>query len=257
MTTRGTIERLVTTRLVMRLFIASVAVNAVLGILALLSGDFGDLEGRILATSFLVSALMLGVLVHVPAIGRRALWPVPLVGAVAAVLGLALVIVLVWVDPAEGPWVRIAGSFLVVAAGAALAANLALIGLARRYGMVRSATIACIAALVVLILFAIWGNPDGDWFPRIVGVVSILVAAGTLLIPALARFAPPGDEPPEADSAAGVEVDEAAVRFCPSCGQSLPTRPLGSATTCTRCGLTFEVLEAVTAADPGGPRPAG
>ena len=72
----------------LQFFVASVAANAVLGIWALLSGDFGQTQRKILGTSFLVSAAMLSVLVNVPAVRKRVLWPAPMVGAITGVVGL-------------------------------------------------------------------------------------------------------------------------------------------------------------------------
>lgn len=236
-----------TTRYVIRLFVASVTVNAVLGIWALLAGDFGETEGRILATSFFVSAAMLSVLVNAPAIGRRVLWPAPAVGAGAAVVGFVQLIALVWADVESETWIKTAISFLVVAAGATLASNLAIIELPVRYRPALPVTALLIAVLVVSIVVAIWVEPSGDWVARVIGVESVLVAAGTLLIPALSRFAPtagPADRP-----------DHAGVRFCPSCGQRVGEHPLGTATTCESCGLGFEVIDAVEVVQ--ATRPAG
>ena len=75
------------TRLGVRTFTVSVAINAVLGIVALLGGDFGELQGRVLASSVLVSAAMGSVLVNAPAIRRRVVWPVPLFGAIGVLIG--------------------------------------------------------------------------------------------------------------------------------------------------------------------------
>ncbi len=236
------------TRLFLRLFMASVAINAALGIWALLVGNFGDTEGRVLVTSFLVSATMLSVLVNAPATTRRALWPAPVIGAGAAVLGFVQFIVMVWADTEGDNWFKLAGSFLVVAAGATLAANLGLIQLPDRFRSALPITTVFIAALTLAVLFAIWGEPGGDWFGRLIGVLSVLVAAGTLLIPALSRFGGPDDDG-QPGWTGGLPPDHG-VRHCPSCGQRLTDQPLGAVVHCDRCGLVFEVLEAAPAFDP-------
>ncbi|MGH1506255.1 MAG: hypothetical protein ACRBI6_22080, partial [Acidimicrobiales bacterium] len=109
-----------------RVFVGSVAVNAVLGIWALLSSDFGETQGKVLLTSFLVSAAMLSVLVNTPAMRRRVAWPAPHVGAATGAIGFVLLIGFVWFDPGADAWWKTVGSLLTVAAGATLGANLEL-----------------------------------------------------------------------------------------------------------------------------------
>lgn len=238
-----------TTRLLLRVFIVSVAVNALLGIAILVFGDLGETQGRILLTSLLLSATMLGVLVNGPAAGRRVLWPVPLVGAVSAAIGFVMLIVSVWADGLTGNWLRTASSLLVIAVAATLASGLALLPLAERHRPALPATVALIALLATSIVTLIWAEPsDSDWFFRLVGVLALLVAAGSIVIPVLSRFA-------SADATGSIDADRdppvgVAVRFCPSCGHVVGELPVGTAVACARCGFTFEVLEAAGALDP-------
>ncbi len=229
------------TRIFLNLFILSVVVNAVLGIWALLVGDFGDTQGKVLGTSFLVSAAMLSALVNAPAIRRRRLWPVPAVGAAAGASGFALFIVLIWAEADDESWFKLAGSALVVAVAATLASTLALIVLADRYRLLQPVARGLIAVLAVAILIAIWGEPDMDWYARLIGVVSVLVAAVTLLIPAVSRFGSGGlGAEPHPD----LRPDGRAVRYCPSCGREVEHRALGSGEVniCGNCGLGFQVV---------------
>lgn len=228
------------TRLLVGLFISSIVANAILGIWALLSGDFGETEGKVLGTSFLVSAAMLSVLVNIPAIRRPVLWPAPMVGAVAGASGFALFIVLLWTEPGDEDWFKVAGSFLVVAAGVTLASSLALIAMPSRLGWLQPVADALIAALAVTVLVGIWFEPDTDWFARLVGVEGVLVAAFTLVIPVLSRFS---SARPEQTAGQGLPPGAVEVRFCPSCGTPIAAGPLspGVPNVCDGCGLTFEV----------------
>lgn len=236
----GVVKPLSSTRLFLGLFVGSIMANAVLGIWALLSGDFGDTQGKVLGTSFLVSAAMLSVLINIPGIRRRALWPAPLVGGIAGAFGFALFIVMVWTEPGNDNWFKLAGSCLVVAAGATLASSLALIAPPARLGwMMQTVGITLIAVLCMTVLGGLWFEPDADWYARLVGVEGVLVAAVTLLIPVISRFAPRHKDGGETIAPAG----PAAVRFCPSCGSPVELHPLGAetATVCDNCGLTFTV----------------
>ena len=237
------------TRVFLRLFILSVIVNAVLGIWALLAGDFGETQGKVLTTSFLVSAAMLSVLVNAPAMLRRCLWPFPVIGAATGAGGFALFTVVIWTESA-GPGdsvIKLTLSALLVAAAATLASSLALITLADRFRLLQLVARALIAVLAVSLLIAIWGELEMDWYYRLVGVVGVLVAAVTLVIPVAWRFGSGGP-------GAGRHTDQAgdhAVRYCPSCGREVERRALGpgEVNTCRNCGLSFQVV--LPPRDPG------
>lgn len=227
-------------RLFLRFFIVSVLANAVLGIWALLSEDFGETQGDVLVSSFFVSAAMLSVLVNVPAIRRRALWPAPLIGAGAGASGFAYFIVLAWVEPSDGPWGKLLLSFMVVAAAFTLASSLALITPPDRLRWMQPVGNTLIAALGITMLVGLWAEPDVDWYGRLLGIEGVLVAAITLLIPVLSRFSSSRrQESSVEDSPPG----PAAVRFCPSCGRPVAPGPLGTgrSSACEACGLTFGV----------------
>lgn len=250
------VKRGSSTRLFLDAFVASIVVNAALGIWALLSGDFGETQGKILGTSFLLSAAMLAVLVNIPALRRRCLWPAPAIGAATGAAGFALFVVLLWTEAGDDRWFRLAGSFLVVAAAATLASSLTLIEIPALVGWLRVAGNGLIALLAATILYGIWFDPGAAWYARSVGVQGVLVAASTLLIPVLSRFMPSGQLAASHD-----ETTPAAVRFCPLCGR--PTsdgqRRLGVAVSCGGCGLDFEVTTSAggpsTRRSPAGPEP--
>lgn len=224
--------------LFLRLFVASVLANAVLGIWALLSGDFGETQGKILGTSFLVSAAMLSVLINGPAVRRHALWPAPLVGAVTSASGFALFTVFLWIEPDDERWFKLAGSLLVVAGAATLASSLALIALSARLRWLQPVSNVLITLLGGTIVVGLWAEPDTSWYARLVGIEGVLVAAVTLLVPVLARFS--SSRQPDTGGKAA-PAGPAMVRFCPSCGRPVAHSPFGASVTCDGCGLTFEV----------------
>ena len=190
-------------------FLVSVAVNAVLGIWALVSNDFGPTQEKILATSFCVSGAMLGVLVNSPAIGRRVRWPAPAVGAVSAATAFLLLIAVVWVELDSIWWGKTIASLLIAAAGTTLIGLIGLLALRPEYELLRLIHTAATVVLVVTGVVALWAEIDADWVIRTIGVESIVVAALTLVVPALARYRPLQE--PSIDGAAAVVV-------CPRCG---------------------------------------
>lgn len=177
-----------TKQLLLWLFLGSIAVNATLGILALIAGDFGQTESKILVTSLLVSAAMLSVLVNRAAIDRRVLWPFPGLGAIVAVASFALSIVSVWAEIDDPVTVKLVVSGLALAGGSTLTGLLALIALSARYEPVRATDYGLVAVTVLTALAGLWFEIEATWYGRLLGVECVLVAAVTLAVPVLARF---------------------------------------------------------------------
>lgn len=196
-------------------FLASVTVNAVLGIWALVSTDFAATQGKVLATSFCVSGAMLGVLVNGPAMAQRVRWPAPAVGAASAAAGFVLLIVIVWAEPHAMWWSKALASLLMGSVGASLIGLIGLLVLQPRYEPVRLAQLAATVVLVGSGTAAVWAAIDAEWVIRTIGVESVLVAALTLIVPALARYRPP--QQPSIDPTSKVVV-------CPQCGTHIDLR---------------------------------
>ncbi|MDH3679452.1 MAG: CBS domain-containing protein [Acidimicrobiia bacterium] len=175
-------------RLALRVFLVSIAVNAALGIWALLTDEFGQTEGKVLVTSLLVSAAMLSVLVNAAPLQRRAVWPVPAVAAASAVGSIGLFIVLLWAEIDHEVPLKLAASGLVVAAAATLVSLIALLPLRPDHRPVRWLHGGLVGLLTATVLWGIWAELDSSWYGRTVGVESVLVAALTVAIPVLGRF---------------------------------------------------------------------
>lgn len=222
-------------KLLLNIFLVSLGINALLGIWALLVDDFGETQGRILATSFLVSAAMVSVLVNGPAIGQRHLSPVPIAASVAGASGFLLFVVLIWGEVDNEIWLKLGFSMLIASAGGTLAGLMATAKLKPQYELLRVVNYLLIALLSSTAIIAIWAEVDSSWLGRLLGVESVLVAALTLAIPALSRFMPPPVEP---------DGRQPAVRFCPSCGQKVDAGLLDMPAefTCRRCGLHIAVV---------------
>ena len=183
---------------------------------------------------------MLSVLVNIPALRRRVLWPSSAVGAIAGASGFALFIVLMWTEAGDERWLKLAGSFLVVAAGTTLASSLALITMPARFRWLQPVGDALITVLAVTALYGLWFEPDTEWYARLVGVEGVLVAALTLVVPVLSRFTSPRRQEANGE---GIPPGPAAVRFCPSCGRPVAW-PAGNRCAdrlrCLRSGLRSE-----------------
>jgi len=211
--------------------LASIAINAALGMYALLVPHFGHLQGQVLATSACVTGVGVLTFACLPALEQCALRVLPSAGIAASMFGFALLIVDVWVEPASGSFGKVVGTVFVVAGACVYASVLSLAHLVPRYSWAFRAAVVLASLFAAMIIGGLWDEPSTTWFPRLLGVVAILLAAVTLAVPMLHR-------------ASGGEFEQALpradVRFCPLCGQALPPRS-GGETACASCGARFEV----------------
>jgi len=218
-------------RIGLSVFFASIAVNAALGIYAVLAPDFGDTQGKILATSLCITGAVLVALANEPAWERGVLTPVPQAGALLGVLGFGLAVVGIWVEPAGDTYGRIMGTTFTLAAACTAASLLALARLARQHRWVFALTLGLLALGATLVAVSLWWDDPSEIYLRGMGVVLIALAAFAVTVPVLHWV----DRATLAVAEAGGEV-----RFCPHCGGKL-IGERGVELACGRCGRAFTV----------------
>ncbi len=175
-------------KLVLTVFFGSVVINALLGIAALVSGEFGDLETKILVTSTSVSAASILSLAMFPARERGLLGQIPNTGIGLSVIGFVLLVFLVWTDWDSEVLGKTAGSILIFAVAASYVSLVSLAVIRPEFTQIVHGAYVLTVILSAMIASAIWGEPGGDVFGRIIGVISILLAAATVSIPVLHRI---------------------------------------------------------------------
>jgi hypothetical protein len=181
--------------LLIRLVVAALVATAALAIGVLLFGDFGETEGKVLATTALLAGFGL---VSLPAAllfdqQRRVLLAGALV--VAAAVAVALTLVGLWGEGDSETYGRAVGSAwivtLVLVQTAGLTAGRRRTGTTRRL-FAASTAVAVFAGALALVL--LWSEAEG-WGAR---VLAALVVADLLLValqPLLARSATAGGAP--------------------------------------------------------------
>ncbi|NNC81052.1 MAG: hypothetical protein HKN94_12970 [Acidimicrobiales bacterium] len=218
----------------LRAFLASIAINAALGIWALLVDDFGDTQQKVLISSFLVSGSMLAILINGTPLSRRVLWPVPAVAVGGLVLGFALLLGGLWAEADSSTWGKILLTAFTIGGAATFSGLLALLPLRPAHQRLRLLTHLLIALLAASLIGVLWAEGGGAGIARVIGVQSILVAALTLALPALSRYRPV--EESEEVSGSG--------HFCPACGAELADYALsGDPVACGSCKQVFSVTE--------------
>lgn len=178
--------------------ITSLSATALIGILVLLTGDFGEVQVRILLSALLVAAFSVVSLCDL-ALAGRALRVVAFSSIGVAVLALLLGVVIIWTSDWSGVgFGELLRAFAVAGVWAvSLAqANLLLLLAHRRHLVVRSgmlATVAFILLVAVLVslplitAFTVPGEAAAEYW-RVFGVAVILDALGTIVVPVVGLF---------------------------------------------------------------------
>jgi hypothetical protein len=215
------------------IFFVSIAVNAALGIYAVLAPDFGETQGKILGTSLCVTGAVLLALACEPAWERGLLGPVPYAGAVLGGVGFTLAVAGIWAEPESEIWGKTMGTIFAVAVACAAASLLAPARLAPRHAWIFTVTLALLGLGAAMISLLLWlGDDPADEYLRALGVVMIVLAAFTVTVPVLHWI--------DRGALAAAEAAIGAVRFCPYCGQEL-TSEIGVELECAACGRGFTI----------------
>jgi len=167
-------------------FFLSIAVNAALGIYAVLAPDFGETQEKILGTSLCVTGAAVLALACEPTWERRLLGPVPPLGAVLGAVGFTLAIAGIWTESGSETLGKTMGTIFTLAAAGAVASLLALAQLAPRRGWIFTMTLALLGLGATMVSLVLWlGDDPAEAYLRALGVVLIALAAFTVTVPVL------------------------------------------------------------------------
>lgn len=178
--------------------IVSLSLTALVGIITLLGGEFGETQGKVLLTTLLLAGFSISVLCHLAVVGRT-LQIVGFAGVAISTVSLVAGLLLIWGDwgnfDSIDPLLRTFGVTGVLAVSLAHANLLLLLG-QRRNRVVRTLlyiTVAIIGVVALLLCLPIatggdipGDNADGYW--RLLGVVAILDVLGSIVLPVTGRF---------------------------------------------------------------------
>lgn len=180
------------------LLICSIALSALMGIWAILSGEFGSLQARVLGTTLTVVGtsvlgLACGAFLESPrSRTSRALFAVPLGGVVLTVLSALITIWQIWISFGWGSE-GVFKTLLVSTIFAFSLAQLSLLSLAQlatrfRWAIVTAYVVVLLLASIVslLIITEPAGSDGGIW--RLIGVLAVLDAAVTVSMPIFHRL---------------------------------------------------------------------
>ena len=219
--------------------IISVALSAALGIVAILSGSFGDFEARVILTTVTISAA------SVCALAAGALWEsrrertFPGITAALAILAAAVIIIGIWGKISTTNYWKFSATVGVLAIAFAQACLISLARLAPRFAWTRILALIAIFFLASLIIFAIHTEVSSEGFFKTMGATAILVAALTIMMPIFHRLSRGDLASAPKDTSTTSDQHLFPTVLCPRCGTTQGNSP--TEITCTSCGCRFVV----------------
>lgn len=173
-------------RLFLYILIGSVSVSALIGIVVILFGNFGEFETKILLTTGTITVTsILGLACGAYLEVKRVRW-LPIAGIVLAMVSGVMWIFLVWYGTVRsGYFTEIILSVTLLATACSHISLLSLANLDRRFTWSRWAIHGGVWSLTAILLWIIWTHfdPTDSWVARVMGVLSIIIAALTIVTP--------------------------------------------------------------------------
>jgi hypothetical protein len=164
--------------------IVSVLLSAVLGILAILSGTWGEFQVRILVTSVIISGASICGLACGTYLATKRGRLLPLAGIALALVAAAMIIAGVWIHVLQtDAYLKFAVSISVFAVACGHLALLSMARLAEWFVWSIVAAHVVIFGVASLIVLLIVTDPHGTGMFQLLGVAAIIDAAITILIP--------------------------------------------------------------------------
>lgn len=168
--------------------IGSVAVSALLGIATILSGDFGELQIRILLTTLTISAASVCGLSCGAALEAKRGTPLPIAGITLSVVSALLIIRGIWMESFSEVFWKITATTSVFAVATSHVSLLLLARLSPSYAWAKGAAHVVIFGVASVITAMVWSEFDDEGMFRLLGVAAILDAAISILIPVFHRL---------------------------------------------------------------------
>lgn len=186
--------------------IVSVCASAFLGIIAILSGDFGELQIKVLLTSLTISGASLAGLCCGAAYEAHRVRHFASAGILLVAVAAAMILIGLWSEVGWDEYWKMTVTVSLFAAGFAHMCLLQLARLSPRYQWTLWAAYGLVFGLCSIISGMLWLEPNGDWIFRITGVNGILVGAVSVLIPIFHRLSR-GEIPVSGGDIAGALAD--------------------------------------------------
>jgi len=178
--------------LLLKIFIAFLVLTALIAIASVLSGQWGEVQLKTMATTFTISAASVCAMACAAFVEKRGVPAIGWIGGGANFLAAAMITSAVWMEHGEEVYWKTAVSFVVAGLGFAHGCLMNLPSLATAYRWTQTTLTLTVAILAAMLISAIWGEIDAEGYYRMVAVVSIVAVLFTLVIPILGKLSPAG-----------------------------------------------------------------
>jgi len=168
------------------LLIASVACSALLGIGVVLLGNFGETESKILLTTLTVTMTSIVGLACGAYLETKRGEALPVCGIVLAIISAILWTIFIWGGTGNGEsFVKFAFSTTLLATACSHISLLSIARLEKKFRWSLYAAVVSDWSLATILLWIIWLEPPSDsgLIARLIGILSILIAALTIITP--------------------------------------------------------------------------
>ena len=175
-------------KLSLKIFLGFLGLTALIAIISVLSGEFGELQWKILATSFTISAASICSMSCAAFIEKKRLIELGISGIIFSVASAILLIAGMWLEiDSEGYW-KTTITLVIAAVAFAHAFLLVLPELDDNQKWVQRVSSVSIGILALQIAVAVWGEINNEGYYRLLAVVAIIVGLETLAIPMLMKL---------------------------------------------------------------------
>jgi hypothetical protein len=172
--------------------IASVSLSALIGIIVILFGSFGEFETKVLATTFTIACTsMLGLACGAYLEKKRGKL-LPTFGIVFSVISSVMCLILIWTsfDLDNDLFSKILASAILSAVACSHLSLVSIAELDKKFQWSKIILSVCVWSLVSILLYIIWFQPDSssDFIIRVIAVLSIIITALTIVTPVLYKL---------------------------------------------------------------------
>jgi len=168
------------------LLIGSVAISAVVAIGVVLFGNFGNFEVRVMMTTLTVTVTsILGLACGAYLESRRGR-TVPIAGIALSIAAALMTFLIIWnVYDRSETFIKATGSVTLLALCCSHLSLLSLARLDKRFAWSQMLAFVAVWLLATILLYLIWFEPAGesDLIFRMIGILSIVIAAVTVMTP--------------------------------------------------------------------------
>ncbi len=173
----------------LKMFLVFLGLTALIGIVSVMYGTFGEFQAKILATCATISVASSCAMSCAAFMEKKKRHKdLGIYGIISSVVAAIFLIIGIWLEiKGHGFW-KSTFILMTIALAFAYAFVIVLRDLGDRYKWVQQASAVSIGVLAFQIILALWLEIEVEGYYRLVAVVSIIVGLETLSIPILVRL---------------------------------------------------------------------